>query len=89
MTRKIYTRTGDKGTTHLFGVREKVSKAHPRVEAYGNIDELNSFIGLMRAELSALKETEHIDRQLEWIQHVLFGIGAHIASPTGSPHCLW
>ena len=42
----IYTRTGDKGTTSLVG-GQRVSKAHDRVESYGTVDELNSFIGLL------------------------------------------
>ncbi len=44
---KIYTKTGDKGTTSLVGGK-RVSKTHPRVEAYGTIDELISYIGLLR-----------------------------------------
>ena len=46
----IYTRTGDKGKTSLVG-GQRVSKAHCRIESYGTIDELNSFIGLLMAEL--------------------------------------
>ncbi|HJQ21473.1 MAG TPA: ATP:cob(I)alamin adenosyltransferase, partial [Gemmatimonadaceae bacterium] len=45
---KIYTRTGDKGDTGLFG-GGRVSKSHPRVEAYGEVDELNAAVGLARA----------------------------------------
>ena len=45
MSLKIYTKTGDKGTTSLIG-GTKVSKAHIRIESYGTVDELNSFIGL-------------------------------------------
>src|SRR5262249_45350822 len=52
---KIYTRTGDKGTTSLIG-GTKVPKSHLRIESYGTIDELNSFIGLLRDQL-ALTET--------------------------------
>jgi cob(I)alamin adenosyltransferase len=52
MSTKIYTKTGDKGTTALIG-GTKVSKSHLRIEAYGNIDELNSFIGLLIDHLNA------------------------------------
>ena len=45
---KIYTRTGDKGETSLIG-GTRVSKAHLRIEAYGSVDELNSYIGLLRS----------------------------------------
>jgi len=51
MAMKIYTKTGDKGTTSLIG-GTKVSKAHLRIEAYGTIDELNSYIGLCKDLLS-------------------------------------
>ncbi|MCS6972469.1 MAG: ATP:cob(I)alamin adenosyltransferase, partial [Leptospiraceae bacterium] len=47
---KIYTKTGDRGETSLFG-GGRVSKSDPRVEAYGEVDELNSFVGLLIAEL--------------------------------------
>ncbi len=47
MAMKIYTKTGDKGTTSLIG-GTKVSKAHLRIEAYGTVDELNSYIGLCK-----------------------------------------
>jgi cob(I)alamin adenosyltransferase len=51
MSTKIYTKTGDKGTTSLIG-GTKVPKSHLRIEAYGTVDELNSFIGLLRDQLS-------------------------------------
>ena len=48
---KIYTKTGDRGTTSLFGGK-RVDKSSARIEAYGNVDELNSFIGVVIAEFS-------------------------------------
>lgn len=73
---KIYTRTGDQGTTGLFG-GGRVSKAHPRVAAYGDVDELNSVIGLVRATAP----TEFQDGLFEAIQRDLFSIGGHLATP--------
>lgn len=73
---KIYTRTGDTGETALFG-GGRVPKDHPRVAAYGDVDELNSAIGLIRAtEPAAL-----FDPLLESIQRDLFSIGGHLATP--------
>jgi cob(I)alamin adenosyltransferase len=73
---KIYTRTGDAGETALFG-GGRVSKDHPRVTAYGDVDELNSTLGLARAtEPRAL-----FDDLLEGIQRDLFSIGGHLATP--------
>lgn len=73
---KIYTRTGDQGQTSLFG-GARVAKNDARIEAYGTIDELNSFIGVARTT-PIPAET---DRTLDQIQHDLFEIGAHLASP--------
>jgi len=73
---KIYTRTGDAGSTSLFG-GARVSKSDARIEAYGTVDELNSFLGLARASWP----TSEIDAQLAAIQSDLFDIGAHLASP--------
>ncbi|HEY5940816.1 MAG TPA: cob(I)yrinic acid a,c-diamide adenosyltransferase [Gemmatimonadales bacterium] len=73
---KIYTRTGDTGETALFG-GGRVTKDHPRVAAYGDVDELNSVIGFIRAtEPAAL-----FDPLLESIQRDLFSIGGHLATP--------
>jgi cob(I)alamin adenosyltransferase len=73
---RIYTRTGDTGDTALFG-GGRVAKSHPRVAAYGDIDELNSVLGLARAG------TPHdfFDALLEEIQRDLFSIGGHLATP--------
>jgi cob(I)alamin adenosyltransferase len=73
---KIYTKTGDKGETALFG-GGRVSKDHPRVAAYGDVDELNSMIGLIRATEPAA----FFDSLLESIQRDLFSIGGHLATP--------
>ena len=73
---KIYTRTGDEGQTSLFGGK-RVAKNDPRIEAYGTLDELNSFLGVAR---SAWPEAT-IDAQLHEAQRDLFEIGAHLASP--------
>lgn len=73
---KIYTRTGDKGTTGL-GDGNRVEKDHIRVEAYGTVDELNSCIGLIRAnELPA-----GLDAHLGEIQHDLFDLGGELSVP--------
>ncbi|HEU5303390.1 MAG TPA: cob(I)yrinic acid a,c-diamide adenosyltransferase [Gemmatimonadales bacterium] len=73
---KIYTRTGDAGETGLFG-GGRVPKDHPRVAAYGDIDELNSVIGMIRAT----EPVELFDDLLQSIQHDLFAIGGHLATP--------
>lgn len=72
----IYTRTGDAGETGLFG-GGRVSKDHPRVAAYGDVDELNSAIGLARATAPL----DFMDPLLESIQRDLFAIGGHLATP--------
>ncbi|MFC6268033.1 cob(I)yrinic acid a,c-diamide adenosyltransferase [Frigoriflavimonas asaccharolytica] len=74
---KIYTKTGDKGETALYG-GTRVSKANARVEAYGTIDEVNAFIGLAKANI--LDET--IIFQLKQIQFNLFTVGSEAATPT-------
>lgn len=73
---KIYTKTGDEGMTSLFGGK-RVAKNDPRIEAYGTLDELNSFIGVARAAWP----DSPIDATLHGAQRDLFEIGAHLASP--------
>lgn len=75
---KIYTRTGDDGTTGLFG-GARVLKASARVEAYGTVDEANAFIGVARA--AGLPAS--IDRVLEGVQNDLFVVGAELACVPG------
>ena len=74
MAFKIYTKTGDKGTTSLIG-GTKVPKSHLRIEAYGTVDELNSYIGLCRD----LMEDAHGKKILQEIQDRLFTIGSSLA----------
>src|ERR687886_1867412 len=73
---KIYTKTGDAGTTGLFG-GGRVGKDHPRVEAYGDVDELNAALGVARAA----EVMPRIDEVLVPIQRDLFAIGALLATP--------
>jgi len=73
---KIYTKTGDKGDTGLFG-GGRVPKDDRRVAAYGDVDELNSTIGVARAALPGAA----FDPLLEQIQRDLFAIGGHLATP--------
>ena len=73
---KIYTRTGDAGQTGLFG-GGRVSKTHPRVEAYGDVDELNAALGLARS----IEMMPRVDEILVTLQRDLFAIGALLATP--------
>jgi cob(I)alamin adenosyltransferase len=73
---KIYTKTGDRGETGLFG-GPRVRKSDPRVEAYGDVDELNAAVGAARA----LVEDPRIDAELGKIQAELFCVGAELATP--------
>jgi cob(I)alamin adenosyltransferase len=73
---RIYTKTGDTGDTGLFG-GGRVVKNHPRVEAYGEVDELNAVIGMARA----VEMMPRIDEVLVPVQRDLFGLGALLATP--------
>ncbi|MDF1644639.1 MAG: cob(I)yrinic acid a,c-diamide adenosyltransferase [Pseudomonadales bacterium] len=75
---KITTRGGDKGITSL-ATGERVSKDHGRIHALGDVDELNSCIGMIKAELI---ETDLMYRLLEEVQHQLFDVGAELATAT-------
>jgi cob(I)alamin adenosyltransferase len=77
---KVYTRTGDDGTTGLYG-GSRTSKDAPRVAAYGSVDEANAAIGLARANLV----DADIDRVLASIQRTLFDVGADLATPADAP----
>ncbi len=73
---KIYTKTGDRGETGLFG-GGRTAKDDPRVVAYGEVDELNSALGVARAAEPA----NLFDVELEAIQRDLFALGGHLATP--------
>ena len=75
---KIYTKTGDDGETGLFG-GARVSKADPRVSAYGDVDELNAWLGFARATLA--NADPELARRLADIQRDLFAVGARLADP--------
>ena len=70
----IYTKTGDKGQTSLAS-GQRVAKTDARIEAYGTVDELNSWIGALRVVAD--------DTQLEWIQNKLFNLGAELSDAPG------
>ena len=72
---KIYTKTGDKGTTALFG-GTRVSKDHIQIEAYGTVDELNAHLGFLISQITE----EDILKVIMPIQSILFDIGGHLAS---------
>lgn len=76
---KIYTKTGDNGTTALFGGK-RVSKANLRIDAYGTVDELNSFLGLIRDQDVNLKRKDVIIE----IQNTLFVVGSNLATEPGN-----
>ena len=91
---RIYTRTGDDGTTGLFG-GSRVKKNSLRIECYGTVDELSSAIGLVRCALHDRGENgeraQHLDRWLAWTQDLLFNLGADLATARerrwdGMPH---
>lgn len=83
----IYTKTGDDGTTSLAS-GQRVSKTDARLEAYGTADELNSFVGLLRAQVANMaceeaKGDTAIDEQLDWVQIMLFDLGAELSEAPG------
>ena len=84
----IYTKTGDKGTTSLAN-GERVSKTDARLEAYGTVDELNSWIGLLRAQTGLRPDSVQsadiiaVDEQLAWVQNKLFNLGAALSCAPG------
>ena len=82
---KVYTKTGDRGTTQLVGGKQ-VAKDSIRVEAYGAVDELNASVGLVRTLLieDPHPANETLEPVLERIQHDLFDLGAALATPSDS-----
>jgi cob(I)alamin adenosyltransferase len=79
---KIYTGTGDFGNTSLFS-GERLSKANPRIEAYGDVDELTSAIGALAASIGT--EQKELLQQLHQIQSTLFHLGSWLATTPDSP----
>lgn len=84
---RIYTRTGDDGTTGLIG-GARIKKSALRIEAYGTVDELSSAIGVVRAELLPVSErlprARRLDAWLAWTQDVLFNLGSRLATLPGN-----
>ncbi|MBI1752537.1 MAG: cob(I)yrinic acid a,c-diamide adenosyltransferase [Acidobacteria bacterium] len=81
---KLYTRTGDDGSSGLFG-GDRVSKSHLRLVAFGTLDELNSIMGLLRLHATAVCADE---ATLQRIQHDLFVLGAILATPASKQDLL-
>ena len=79
---KIYTRTGDKGTTSLGG-GTRVAKDDLRLQAYGTVDELNSWLGLIMASATQILP-EKDKALLTWIQKKLFDLGSELATEPDS-----
>lgn len=77
--KKIYTRTGDDGTTSLFG-GNRVVKTHPRIEAYGTVDETNAHLGVAQSLIADNPDTEQASEILTRIQDELFILGADLAT---------
>ena len=83
---KLYTRTGDDGSTGLFG-GDRVRKDAPRVDAYGTVDELNAWLGLAAAGCDAGQPMfAGLRQRLGELQSRLFDLGADLATPVGSKH---
>jgi len=81
---KLYTRTGDTGETSLFdGTRAR--KDDPRIDAYGEVDELNGWLGLVRASSAAAALDAELDSELLAIPRDLFALGAQLADPADKP----
>lgn len=80
---RVYTRTGDRGTTRLVGGQE-VEKDHPRLDAYGTVDELNAILGIVREENARsgipVEARERIDSMLARVQNECFDVGSDLAT---------
>jgi cob(I)alamin adenosyltransferase len=77
---RVYTRGGDKGETSLIG-GERVSKADPRLECYGTVDEVNATLGLVRTALATSAAGPHLLPIIHRVQNELFNLGAELAAP--------
>lgn len=81
---KVYTGTGDRGKTSLFS-GERLAKTDDRIEAYGDVDELNAVIGSVAASLPQHSDATQLRMQLTYIQSDLFQVGAVLATTADSP----
>jgi cob(I)alamin adenosyltransferase len=77
---RVYTKAGDRGETSLIG-GERVSKAAPRIEAYGTVDELNAALGLVRTALRDSAAKGRLEPVVARVQNELFNLGAELATP--------
>lgn len=75
MTGKLYTRTGDEGTTYCYFLNKRIPKDHPLMEFIGTLDEANSHIGMARSFLPQLQELDELNTLLADIQRLMFKIG--------------
>lgn len=82
---KIYTRTGDDGTTGLFGAG-RVSKSHPRIDAYGTVDELNAVLGQAHGLLGDSDDELPMGDLVRSLQNDLFVLGGDLAAPGRQKH---
>lgn len=82
---RVYTRRGDDGKTSLAG-GQRLAKNDPRIEAYGTVDELNSFIGIARESARADERLSQLDKILLRVQHELFNAGSILATLPGDVH---
>ena len=82
---KIYTKTGDDGSTGLIG-GSRVRKCDPRIDCYGTVDELNAGLGLAVVAVQAEPAAGALADALRAVQSDLFTIGSHLATPDESPH---
>jgi cob(I)alamin adenosyltransferase len=76
---RVYTKTGDKGQTSLIG-GDRVSKAAPRIECYGTVDEVNATLGLVRTALESSAARDGLLAIIERVQNELFNLGAELAT---------
>jgi cob(I)alamin adenosyltransferase len=81
---KIYTKTGDDGSTGLIG-GARVRKSDRRLDCYGTVDELNAALGLAAVALDAAAAVNDVARQVRAVQHELFAVGSHLAVPDATP----
>jgi cob(I)alamin adenosyltransferase len=82
---KIYTKTGDDGTTGLVG-GSRVRKCDPRLDCYGTVDELNASLGLATVAAGGEPALADVAGRLAEVQADLFVVGSHLATPDESPH---